>query len=539
MSEASSSIYDYIIIGAGSAGCVLANRLSANPQTRVLVLEAGGNDNWIWFHIPVGYLFAIGNPRADWLFKTEPVPGLNGRVLNYPRGKVIGGSSAINAMIYMRGQSSDYDAWSDLGLTGWGWDDVKPLFMQHEDYFSGANQHHGAGGEWRVDKPRMNWEILDRFIEAAGESGIPKTSDFNTGNNEGISYFQVNQKNGRRWSTARGFLKPVLNRPNLDLMTGAEAERILFEGKRATGVSFIKNNIRQTATAKREVILSAGAIATPKLLQLSGIGQGALLQSLGLPVVHELQGVGKNLQDHLQIRPIYKVEGTKTLNTYYQSWFNRAVMGLEYVVKRTGPLTMAPSQLGAFTRSNAEFANPNVQFHVQPLSLDKFGEPMHSFNAITVSVCNLRPKSRGYVRITSPDMHIAPAIQPNYLSEPEDKQVAIDSIKLVRRIMNAPSLQAFNPQEYKPGAHLISDEELVMAAGDVATTIFHPVGTAKMGIAADKMAVVDEQLRVYGLQGLRIADASVMPNITSGNTNSPTIMIAEKAAQMILEDWRG
>jgi choline dehydrogenase len=538
MSEASSSIYDYIIIGAGSAGCILANRLSKNPQTRVLLLEAGGNDNWIWFHIPVGYLFAIGNPRADWLFKTNPVPGLNGRALNYPRGKVIGGSSAINAMIYMRGQSSDYDAWQNLGLTGWGWDDVKPLFMRHEDYFKGASSHHGAGGEWRVDKPRMNWEILDRFTEAAIQTGIPKTDDFNTGNNEGISYFQVNQKNGRRWSSARGFLKPILHRPNLDLITGAEAERIVFEGKRATGIVFIKDGMRQTATAKREVILSAGAIATPKLLQLSGIGQGALLQSLGLPIMHELQGVGENLQDHLQIRPIYKVEGTKTLNTHYQSWFNRAMMGLEYIIKRTGPLTIAPSQLGAFTRSNPEFETPNLQFHVQPLSLEKFGEPMHSFNAITVSVCNLRPQSRGYVRITSPDMRVAPAIQPNYLSQSQDKHVAIDSIKLVRRIMNAPSLQAFNPQEYKPGAHLVSDDELISAAGDVATTIFHPVGTAKMGTATDKMAVVDARLRVYGLQGLRIADASVMPNITSGNTNSPTIMIAEKAAQMILEDWR-
>ncbi len=539
MSEASSSVYDYIIIGAGSAGCVLANRLSADPKTRVLILEAGGNDNWIWFHIPVGYLFAIGNPRADWLYKTEAIAGLNGRVLNYPRGKVIGGSSAINAMIYMRGQIADYDAWRDLGLTGWGWDDVKPLFIQHEDYFEGASLHHGAGGEWRVDKPRMHWEVLDRFIEAACESGIPKTNDFNTGNNEGISYFQVNQKNGRRWSSARGFLKPILNRPNLDLITGAEAEKILFEGKRVTGVTFMESGTRHTATAKREVILSAGAIATPKLLQLSGVGQGALLQSLCLPIVHELQGVGENLQDHLQIRPIYKVEGTKTLNTHYKSLFNRAMMGVEYVFKRTGPLTMAPSQLGAFTRSNAEFATPNVQFHVQPLSLEKFGEPMHSFNAITVSVCNLRPQSRGYVRITSPNMNIAPAIQPNYLSQSQDKQVAIDSIKLVRRIMNAPSLQQFAPQEYKPGAHLLSDDELVKAAGDVATTIFHPVGTAKMGIASDVMAVTDERLRVRGLQGLRIADASVMPNITSGNTNSPTIMIAEKAAQMILEDWKG
>ncbi len=536
MSEASDAVYDYIIVGAGSAGCVLANRLSANPDTRVLLLEAGGKDNWIWFHIPVGYLFAIGNPRADWLLKTEPVPGLNGRVLNYPRGKVIGGSSAINAMIYMRGQAQDYDGWRQMGLTGWGWEDVKPLFLQHEDHFAGKSKDHGAGGEWRVDQPRMRWEILDAFIEAAAQSGIPKVDDFNAGNNEGVSYFQVNQKNGRRWSSARGFLKPVLSRPNLTLITGAQAERIIFEGKRASGITFKQNGQTRTAMARREVILSAGAIATPKLLQLSGVGSGALLQSMGVPLVHDLPGVGENLQDHLQIRPIYKVEGTKTLNTQYQSLFNRALMGMEYALKRTGPLTMAPSQLGAFTRSSAQYATPNLQFHVQPLSLDKFGEPMHSFNAFTASICNLRPESRGHVRIHSRDMDAPPSIQPNYLSAAADQQVAVDSIKLVRRVLHAPALQRFNPQEYKPGAHLVSDEELVRAAGEVATTIFHPVGTAKMGIASDVMAVVDERLRVRGLQGLRIADASVMPRITSGNTNSPTIMIAEKACDMILAD---
>ncbi len=536
MSETSDSVYDYIIVGAGSAGCVLANRLSANPKNRVAILEAGTKDNWIWFHIPVGYLFAIGNPRADWMFRTEAIPGLNGRVLNYPRGKVIGGSSAINAMIYMRGQAQDYEGWRQLGLTGWGWDDVKPIFLGHEDHFAGKSQHHGAGGEWRVDRPRMRWDILDAFVEAANESGIPRISDFNTGDNEGVSYFQVNQKNGRRWSSARGFLKPVLDRPNLTLITGAEAERIIFEGKRATGVQFRQNHKSRKITARREIILSAGAVATPKLLQLSGIGAGSHLQSLGIETVDDLPGVGENLQDHLQIRPIYKVSGVKTLNTQYQSLFNRALMGLEYALKRTGPLTMAPSQLGAFTRSSAQYGTPNLQFHVQPLSLDKFGDSMHAFNAFTASVCNLRPESRGTIRITSSDVTAPPAIQPNYLSAQADQQVAIDSIRLVRRIIGAPALQRFSPEEFRPGAHLASDAELVTAAGDVATTIFHPVGTAKMGTAQDKMAVTDERLRVRGVAGLRVADASIMPLITSGNTNSPTIMIAEKAATMILED---
>ena len=536
MSEATE--FDYVIVGAGSAGCVLANRLSADPRNRVAILEAGGKDNWIWFHIPVGYLFAIGNPRADWMLKTEPVPGLNGRSLNYPRGKVIGGSSAINAMIYMRGQKEDYDGWRQLGLAGWGWDDVKPLMMGHQDHHLGVSEHHGSGGEWRVDKPRMRWDILDAFIEAAAETGIPKVRDFNTGSNEGVGYFEVNQKGGRRWSSARGFLKPVLHRPNLTLITGAEAERVVFTGRRVSGVVFRKDGGRMTITARREVILSSGAVATPKLLQLSGIGPGTLLQKMGIDAVLDLPGVGANLQDHLQIRPIYKVSGVKTLNMQYQSLFNRALMGLEYALRRTGPLTMAPSQLGAFTRSSPQFATPNLQFHIQPLSLDRFGDSMHAFNAFTTSVCNLRPESRGTIRIVSPEVGDHPAIQPNYLDAQADKQVAVDSLRLVRRIIEAPALQKFHPEEFKPGAHLASDQELVSAAGDVATTIFHPVGTAKMGSAGDAMAVTDERLRVRGIEGLRVADASVMPRITSGNTNTPTIMIAEKASRMILDDNR-
>lgn len=531
-----SETFDYVIVGAGSAGCVLANRLTENSADTVCLLEGGGRDNWIWFHIPVGYLFAIGNPRSDWMFKTEPVPGLNGRILNYPRGKVIGGCSAINAMIYMRGQRTDYDRWRQLGLTGWGWDDVKPFFLKQEDHFLGANEHHGSGGEWRVDQPRMRWDILDAFADAAVESGIPRTADFNTGDNEGIDYFQINQKNGRRWSAARGFLRPALRRSNLKLETGALASRILFEDGRAVGVTFLQNGETKQVRARREVILSAGAIATPKLLQLSGIGPGDLLQQHGIEVLRDLPGVGANLQDHLQLRPIYKVENVRTLNEQYGSILRKALMAADYGFRRRGPLTMAPSQLGAFTRSSAEYETPNLQFHVQPLSLDKFGDAPHPFPAFTASVCNLRPTSRGTVEIRSVDPAAAPAIQPNYLSTVEDQRVAIDALRLVRRVVSAPSLQKFRPQEYKPGAHLTHDDELLNAAADVGTTIFHPVGTVKMGLDDDPMAALDHRLNLRGVSGLRVVDASVMPTITSGNTNAPTMMIAEKAAAMIRED---
>ena len=531
-----SETFDYVIIGAGSAGCVLANRLSKDPRNAVCVLEAGGKDNWIWFHIPVGYLFAIGNPRADWMFKTEAEEGLNGRILNYPRGKVLGGSSAINAMIYMRGQREDYDNWRQMGLEGWSWDDVRPIFRQHVDHYLGAGEHHGAGGEWRVEEPRMRWQILDSFIEAAVEAGIPRVSDFNTGSNEGISYFHVNQKNGRRWSSARGFLRPALSRPNLEVETHAHATRILFEGKRAIGVEILQHGNLRRIMARKEVILSAGAIASPQLLQLSGIGNGSFLQEHGIDVVHHLPGVGENLQDHLQLRPIYKVSGVRTLNEEYRSLFKKGQMALEYALFRKGPLTMAPSQLGAFTRSSPEYATPNLQFHIQPLSLDKFGEDPHPFPAFTASVCNLRPTSRGTVRIRNGKAGEAPSIRPNYLSTNEDQQVAVDALRLVRQIIAMPALQKYRPEEYRPGATLIDDEELLKGARDIGTTIFHPVGTAKMGIDSDPMAVTDARLRVRGIESLRVIDASVMPTITSGNTNSPTLMIADKGAAMILED---
>ena len=535
---ASTESYDYIVIGAGSAGCVLANRLSADPGTRVLVLEAGGRDNWIWFHIPVGYLFAIGNPRADWMFKTQAEAGLNGRALSYPRGRVIGGCSAINAMIYMRGQAADYDGWRQLGLTGWSGDDVLPIFKSHEDHFGGPSAYHAAGGEWRIEEPRMSWPILDAVRDAAAEIGIPKVADFNTGDNEGSSYFQVNQKRGRRWSAARGFLRPALQRDNLRLETEVIVERIIVENGRATGVEYRRNGAIERASCKGEIVLSAGAIGTPQLLELSGIGNAERLTQIGVTPVHHLPGVGENLQDHLQIRPIYKVSNTATLNVEYQSLLKRAKMGIDYALFRRGPLTMAPSQLGLFTRSSADFASANLQFHIQPLSLDKFGEPMHSFGAITVSVCNLRPTSRGSVHALSAEATQHPAISPNYLSSDADQRVAVDSLRLARKLCQARALSPFAPEEFRPGTDVNSEEDLLHAAGDLGTTIFHPVGTARMGLADDHMAVVDERLRLRGIAGLRIADASVMPRITSGNTNSPTMMIAEKAAQMMREDAR-
>jgi choline dehydrogenase len=528
--------FDYVVVGAGTAGCVLANRLSADPKVKVLLLEAGGKDSWIWIHIPIGYLYTQNNPRTDWCFRTEPEPGLNGRALNYPRGRVLGGCSSINGMIYMRGQARDYDGWRQQGNRGWGWDDVLPYFKKSEDHALGADEMHGAGGEWRIEQQRLSWEILDAFRDAAAEVGIPKITDFNRGNNEGCASFQVTQRKGVRWSTAKAFLRPALGRPNLTVLTGAQATGVLFEGRRAVALRFRHHGQDKRAITGREVLLASGAVGSPQLLQLSGVGPGALLQELGIPVVYAQDGVGANLQDHLQIRTIFKVKHTRTLNEQANSLLGRARMGLQYALFRRGPLTMAPSQLGAFAKSDPARATPDLEYHVQPLSLDRFGDPLHPFPAFTASVCNVRPESRGEVRIRSGEPTDAPSIRPNYLATETDRLVAAAAIRLTRRICCAKALARFEPEEFLPGADYVSDQELAKAAGMIGTTIFHPVGTCKMG--QDSLAVVDDRLRVRGVEGLRVVDASIMPTITSGNTNAPVIMIAEKASDMICEDAR-
>ncbi|MCY1502586.1 Alcohol dehydrogenase [acceptor] [compost metagenome] len=526
--------YDYLIVGAGPAGCLLANRLSADPANRVLLLEAGGADNYSWIHIPVGYLYCIGNPRTDWCFNTDEVPGLNGRALKYPRGKVLGGCSSINGMIYMRGQARDYDGWAAEGNAGWSWKELWPLFLKMEDHFGGDSDLHGAGGEWRVERQRLSWQLLDAFQQAAAQTGIASVEDFNGGDNEGCGYFQVNQRGGVRWNASKGFLRGIRHRPNLMVLTQAEVLRVVLEDGRAKALLVNWRGGEQRIEARREIILSAGAIGTPCLLQRSGIGPRALLECLGIGVAHELPGVGENLQDHLQLRMVYKVSGVPTLNQIAGSLWGKLGMGIRYLLDRSGPLSMAPSQLGAFARSDPQQPSANLEYHVQPLSLDRFGEPLHDFPAFTASVCDLRPHSRGTVRIRSADPALAPSIQPNYLSDPRDLAVAADAIRLTRRIVAAPALSTYQPEEYKPGPGYQSEEDLHRAAAEIGTTIFHPAGTCRMGQGLD--AVVDAELRVHGIPGLRIADASIMPSLTSGNTCSPVLVIAEKAAQLILAE---
>lgn len=558
-----STTFDTIIIGAGTAGCLLANRLSADASRRVLLIEAGRADNYHWIHIPVGYLYCIGNPRTDWLYKTEPDAGLNGRSLRYPRGKVLGGCSSINGMIYMRGQARDYDQWAQLtGDPSWAWQAALPDFMAHENHYKldsylgsvdkryGSkgleifSKFHGKGGDWRVEKQRLRWDVLDAFAQAAQQAGIPATEDFNAGSNEGVGYFEVNQKSGWRWNTSKAFLRPACtSRPNFTLWTSAQVAKLNIERQangqlRCTGVQVRTTSGMVSVSANDEVMLSAGSIGSPQLLQLSGIGPAELLQRHGIAVLHDAPGVGANLQDHLQIRSVYKVQGVKTLNVQANSWLGKAQIALEYALNRSGPMSMAPSQLGAFTRSDASQPYPNIEYHVQPLSLEAFGEPLHSFPAFTASVCNLNPSSRGTVQIKSPDCNVAPAIAPNYLSTEADRQVAADSLRLTRAIVAQPALAKYQPQEFKPGVQYQTDADLARLAGDIATTIFHPVGTTAMGRDGDPLAVLDSHLRVRGpgglVAGLRVVDAGAMPVITSGNTNSPTLMMAEKAARWVM-----
>lgn len=536
-SERESKAFDYVIIGGGTAGCLLANRLSAVEGEYVALLEAGGQDNYHWIHIPVGYLYCIGNPRTDWLYKTQPSDGLNGRSLNYPRGKVLGGCSSINGMIYMRGQSQDYDAWAQAGNCNWTWAECLPYFKQHENYHGGASEFHGGKGEWHVNQQRLHWPLLDSFKAAAIEAGLPYKPDFNQGNNEGVGYFEVNQFKGFRWNTAKAFISPVFGRQNLLPYIHSPVKRLTFDGTRCTGaVVHNADGTERHYIARREVILAAGAINSPALLERSGIGQAARLQALGIALVKDVAGVGENLQDHLQIRTVFKVKNARTLNTLAASWWGKLKMGAQYALRRSGPMSMAPSQLGAFAKSHPRHARANVEFHVQPLSLDAFGQPLHPFDAMTVSVCNLRPTSRGSVHIASSDPHEAPLIQPNYLATAEDRQVAAESILLARSIMQQAAMQKHLPEEYKPGLDVQTEDELIRAAGHIASTIFHPVGTCKMGPESDTNAVVNDRFQVHGIRNLRVVDASVMPLITSGNTNSPVLMMAERAAAWILED---
>lgn len=525
--------YDYIIVGAGTAGCVLANRLTQDPNTSVLLLEAGAKDDYGWVHIPIGFLHTSDNPRTDWQYRTQAESGLNGRSLLYPSGKILGGSSSINGMIYQRGQAQDYDRWAELtDDESWCWDQVLPLFKKSEDHAGGANDFHGTGGDWCVEKQTSRWDILDAFRDAAVQSGIPKIEDFNRGAGvEGCGYFDINQKNGLRLNTAKAFLRTIKRRGNLDIMTGSQVTRLIIQqteqGKICTGLEFIGGGREWTADVSRETILSAGTFGSPQILQRSGIGPLALLQQNGIAAIQDLPGVGENLQDHLPLKMVYKISGAKSLNGMARGLLGKAALGLQYLLKKNGPLTTVPAPLGAMLRSDSTQPSPDLFYQIQPWSQDVAGAPLHSFPAFTVSVSNLKPTSRGRVQITSTDVAMPPAITCNYLSTPEDQAMAKTAIQLTRKIVAAAALQPFSLQEVQ------TDDDLLRLAAALAFAGTNPIGTCKMGRADDALAVVDSQLRVRGIAGLRVVDASVMPSIPAGDTSASTIMIAEKAARLL------
>lgn len=536
MSTSIDESFDYVIVGAGSAGCVLANRLTEDGRSTVAILEAGPRDTNPWIHIPAGYFRTMYNPEVTWQYGSGPEPHLDGRIVAWPRGRVLGGSSSINGLLYVRGQARDYDVWRQLGNDGWAFRDVLPYFRRAEDQERGSDDLHGKGGPLAVTDVRMESLLCEAYIAAAIEAGVPPTRDFNGATQEGAGYYQLTTRDGRRASTAMSYLHPASKRKNLAVITDAEVERIVLDGKRAVGVRYTTKAGTKTIRARREILLAAGAIGSPQILELSGIGQGDVLKAAGIEVRHELKGVGENLQDHYQVRFVYEMSTNDSLNAVWNSPLKQVKTGIEYATRRRGILTIGAGVAGIFAKTQPDLDEPDIQFHFMPLSAERPGQGLHTFSGVTQSVCVLRPESRGHQHILSPDPKAKPSIVANYLAAESDRRITLDGMKLARKISEMPSFKKVMKREHFPGTETRTDDEMMAIARKWGTTIFHPCGTCKMG--TDPMAVVDPRLRVHGTEGLRVIDASIMPNLVSGNTNAPTIMIAEKASDMIREDAR-